>query len=49
MAGFATLRNTYRPLESRSIAEFWNRYYYYFKEMLISFFFYPTFFRKEQP
>lgn len=45
MAGFAALRNTYRPLESRSIAEFWNRYYYYFKEMLVSFFFYPTFFR----
>ncbi len=45
VAGFAALRNTYRPLESRSIAEFWNRYYYYFKEMLVSFFFYPTFFR----
>jgi hypothetical protein len=44
-AGFKLPRNTYRPLASRSIAEFWNRYYYYFKEMLVDFFFYPTFFR----
>jgi hypothetical protein len=45
MAGFRALRNTYRPLESRSIAEFWNRYYYYFKELLVEVFFYPTFLR----
>jgi hypothetical protein len=45
MAGFLALRNTYRPLESRSIAEFWNRYYYYFKEVLVDCFFYPTFMR----
>jgi hypothetical protein len=45
MAGFLALRNTYRPLESRSIAEFWNRYYYYFKELLVDCFFYPTFMR----
>jgi hypothetical protein len=45
MAGFQALRNTYRPLESRSIAEFWNRYFYYFKELLVDFFFYPTFMR----
>lgn len=45
MAGFLALRNTYRPLESRSIAEFWNRYYFYFKELLVDFFFYPTFTR----
>jgi hypothetical protein len=44
-AGFKLPRNTCRPLASRSIAEFWNRYYYYFKEMLVDFFFYPTFFR----
>jgi D-alanyl-lipoteichoic acid acyltransferase DltB (MBOAT superfamily) len=51
MAGFAALRNTYRPFESRSIAEFWNRYYYYFKELLVSFFYYPAFVRyfKKQP
>lgn len=45
MAGFLALRNTYRPLESHSIAEFWNRYYYYFKELLVECFFYPTFMR----
>jgi hypothetical protein len=45
IAGFAALRNTYRPLESRTIAEFWNRYYFYFKELLVDMFFYPTFMR----
>jgi hypothetical protein len=43
MAGFRLLRNTYRPLESQTIAEFWNRYYFYFKELLVDHFFYPTF------
>ncbi|MFT5770280.1 MAG: hypothetical protein ACI9H8_002266 [Lysobacterales bacterium] len=45
MAGFRALRNTYKPLRSATIAEFWNRYYYYFKELLVEFFFYPTFMR----
>lgn len=45
MAGFNALRNTYRPLSSRTIVEFFNRFYYYFKELLVDFFFYPTFFR----
>jgi len=45
MAGFLALRNTWRPLASRSIAEFWNRYYYYFKELLVDCFFYPAFMR----
>jgi len=45
MAGFLALRNTYRPLASRSIAEFWNRYYFYFKELLVDCFFYPAFMR----
>jgi hypothetical protein len=45
VAGFMAPRNTYRPLESRSIAEFWNRYFYYYKELLVDFFFYPTFAR----
>lgn len=51
MAGFAALRNTYRPLESRTIAEFWNRYYFYFKELLVDMFFFPTFLRyfKKRP
>jgi hypothetical protein len=43
MAGFNALRNTYRPLSSRTVAEFFNRYYFYFKELLVDFFFYPTF------
>ncbi len=43
IAGFRLPRNTWRPLESRTLAEFWNRYYYYFKELLVEFFFFPTF------
>lgn len=51
MAGFNALRNTYRPLEAISVAEFWNRYYYYFKELLVDFFFLPAYLRffKNQP
>ncbi|MHB8791486.1 MAG: hypothetical protein ACYDBT_16600 [Desulfobulbaceae bacterium] len=45
MAGYNALRNTYRPLQSTSIAEFWNRFYYYFKELLVDNFFYPAFLR----
>lgn len=45
LAGFRALRATYRPLESRTLAEFWNRYYFYFKELLAEFFFYPTYMR----
>ena len=45
MAGFNALRNTYRPLSSTTISEFFNRFYYYFKELLVDFFFYPTFLR----
>jgi hypothetical protein len=45
MAGFNALRNSYRPLSSKTIAEFFNRFYYYFKELLVDFFFYPTFLR----
>jgi len=45
MSGFNILRNTYRPLESQTIADFWNRYYYYFKELLVEFFFLPAYVR----
>lgn len=45
LAGFRLLRNTYRPLESTTLAEFWNRYYFYYKELLVDHFFYPTFIR----
>src|SRR5687768_4838191 len=41
--GFSVFRNTYKPLLSRSLVEFWNRYYYYFKELMVEFFFFPTF------
>jgi hypothetical protein len=43
MAGFRLLRNTYRPLEATTLAEFWNRYYFYYKELLVDHFFYPVF------
>ena len=45
LAGFRLPRNTWRPLEARTIAEYWNRYYFYFKELLVDFFFFPTFLR----
>jgi len=45
LAGFKLLRNSYRPLESRTVVEFWNRYYYYFKELVADFFFYPVYMR----
>jgi len=45
MAGYNALRNTYRPLSSTTLAEFFNRFYYYFKELLVDFFFYPAFLR----
>jgi hypothetical protein len=45
LAGFRLLRNTCRPLASRTIAEFWNRYYYYFKELMVDVYFYPAYVR----
>lgn len=45
MAGFRALRNTYRPLQAKTVAEFWNRFYFYFKELLVDVFFYPTYVR----
>jgi hypothetical protein len=45
MAGFNALRNSYRPMSSTTIVEFFNRFYHYFKELLVDFFFYPTFLR----
>jgi len=41
--GFNVFRNTYKPLLSQTILEFWNRYYYYFKELLVEFFFFPIY------
>jgi len=45
MAGYKALRNVYRPLSSKTVADFWNHYFYYFKELLVTIFFYPTFLR----
>ena len=43
LAGFRLPRNMVRPLESRTLAEFWNRFYFYFKELLVDFFYIPAF------
>lgn len=43
LCGFNIFRNTYKPLLSESIIEFWGRFNYYFKELMLEFFFYPTF------
>jgi D-alanyl-lipoteichoic acid acyltransferase DltB (MBOAT superfamily) len=45
LAGFRLLRNSYKPLEARTIADFWNRFYFYFKELVADFFFYPVYMR----
>jgi hypothetical protein len=43
LCGFNVYRNTYKPLLSESIVDFWNRYYFYFKELLVDFFFFPAY------
>ena len=43
LCGFNIFRNTYKPLLSESIIEYWGRFNYYFKELMVEFFFYPTF------
>ncbi|MGN6702720.1 MAG: hypothetical protein ACTHKB_07140, partial [Burkholderiaceae bacterium] len=44
LAGFRLPRSVWRPLESRTLMDYFNRFYYYFKELLVDFFFIPTFF-----
>jgi hypothetical protein len=44
LAGYNLPRNTCRPLESRTIVEFWSRYYYYFKELMLHLFYFPAYF-----
>lgn len=39
LAGFRLPRSTWRPLESRTLIEYFNRFHYYFKELLVDFFF----------
>jgi len=41
--GINVFRNTYKPLLSTSILEFWNRFYYYFKELMVECFFFPAY------
>ena len=43
LAGFRLPRNMCRPLQSRTLIDFWNRYFFYFKELLVDFFYVPTF------
>lgn len=43
LVGYRLPRGTWRPLESKTLADYFNRFHFYFKEMLIDFFFMPTF------
>lgn len=45
LAGYRLPRGSWRPLESRSLMDYFNRFHYYFKEFLVDFFFIPTFFK----
>ena len=44
LAGYRLPRGSWRPLESRTLMDYFNRFHYYFKELLVDFFFAPTFF-----
>lgn len=43
LAGYRLPRGCWRPLESRTLMDYFNRFHYYFKELLVDFFFLPTF------
>ena len=45
LAGYRLPRGCWRPLESRTLIEYFNRFHYYFKELLVDLFFLPTFMR----
>jgi hypothetical protein len=45
LAGYQLPRGCWRPLESRTLMDYFNRFHYYFKELLVDFFFIPTFFK----
>lgn len=51
LAGYRLPRGSWRPLESRTLMDYFNRFHYYFKELLVDFFFMPTFFTlfRDQP
>jgi hypothetical protein len=44
LAGYRLPRGSWRPLESRTLMEYFNRFHFYFKELLVDNFFVPTFF-----
>ncbi|NBX54070.1 MAG: hypothetical protein EBQ82_04150 [Betaproteobacteria bacterium] len=45
LVGYRLPRGSWRPLESKSLADYFNRFHFYFKELLVDFFFMPTFLR----
>lgn len=45
LAGYRLPRGSWRPLESRTLMDYFNRFHFYFKELLVDFFFIPTFFK----
>jgi hypothetical protein len=45
LAGYRLPRGSWRPLQARTLMDYFNRFHYYFKEMLVDLFFMPTFFR----
>ena len=51
MTGYRLPRGSWRPLESRTLMEYFNRFHFYFKEILVDLFFIPTFFKvfKQHP
>jgi hypothetical protein len=44
LAGYRLPRGSWRPLESRTLMDYFNRFHYYFKELLVDLFFLPSFF-----
>ncbi len=44
LAGYRLPRGSWRPLQSRTLMDYFNRFHYYFKELLVDLFFMPTFF-----
>jgi len=45
LAGYRLPRGSWRPLEARTLIEYFNRFHFYFKELLVDLFFLPTFMR----
>jgi hypothetical protein len=45
LVGYKLPRGSWRPLESQTLMDYFNRFHFYFKELLVDFFFIPTFFK----